>query len=215
MYCSDCGVKAQGKFCWSCGAPLAAKGLAEQLDDVDFVDIPWSQLIIYESLIRVPEVRDRIAKHAAQAKTKFSGEDFLACCDKVLSPLTGGVPMTLIAKISQPISERLGLKTGKARSERYADPPGKILVALLCSLAQNNQKLGQVTQSHNRCTLEAALPSDIWSLKGNLVVEVRVEGPTTVLEAGLTIPGQIYDWGKSQRAMDRLFADIVDLARVA
>ena len=63
------------------------------------------------------------------------GEEFLECCDKVLSPLTGGVPLTLIAKFTQPISEKLGLKTGKTRSERLAEPPGNVIVALLCSLA--------------------------------------------------------------------------------
>jgi len=215
MYCSDCGVKAHGRFCWSCGAPLEPNGSSEPLEVVELVDVPWTQLINYESLIRVPDVRDRIARHAAQAKSKFSGEDFLECCDKVMSPLTGGVPLTIIAKVAQPLSEKLGLKTGKTRCERFADPPGKILAALLCSLAQNSQTIGHVIQSPRSCTIEAAIPSDIWSLKGNLAVEVRIESQTTFLEAGLTIPGQLYDWGKSQRALDRLFADITDLAKCA
>lgn len=215
MYCSECGVKAHGKFCWSCGAPLSASSSTEPLDDVELVDIPWTQLINYESLIRVPEVRDRIAHHAAAAKKKLTGEELLECCDKFMSPLTGGVPLTIIAKVAQPLSEKLGLKTGKTRCERFADPPGKILVALLCSLAQNSQTIGHVTQSPHSCTIEAAIPSDIWSLKGNLIVEVRIEGQSTVLEAGLTIPGQLYDWGKSQRALDRLFGDVTDLAKVA
>jgi hypothetical protein len=148
-------------------------------------------------------------------KTKFSGEQFLECCDKVLTPLTGGVPLTLIASIAQPISERLGLKMSKTQSERLAEPPGKVIVALLCSLARNGQKLGQVDQAANGCTIHAAMPSDMWSLKGDLIVEVRAEGTTTNVEAGLTIPGQVYDWGKSQRALRQLFDDLAQLSKAA
>jgi hypothetical protein len=217
MYCSECGKRAPGKFCWSCGAPLApnAAGDEEQKKDVDLVDADWTQLTSYQSLLRVPEVRDRIAKHAAMCKAKFSGEKFLECCDKVLTPLTGGAPLTLIASIAQPISEKLGLKMSKTRSERLNKPPGAVIVALLCSLAGSGQKLGEVAQAANGCTLHAAMPSDMWSLKGDLVVAVCAEGSTTLVEAGLTIPGQVYDWGKSQRALRRLFDDLTDLSKAA
>jgi hypothetical protein len=216
MYCSECGKRALGKFCWSCGAPLVPNCAGdEQQKDADLVNVDWARLTSYESLLRVPEVRDRIALHAAMCKSKFSGEQFLECCDKVLTPLTGGVPLTLIANIAQPLSEKLGLKTGKNRAERLGEPPGKVIVAILCSLARNGQKLGQVEQAENGCTLHAAIPSDLWSLKGDLVVEVRAEGNTTLVEAGLTIPGQVYDWGKSQRCLGQLFADVSGLAKCA
>ena len=210
MFCSDCGEKASGKFCTSCGKPLDQ---SIQVDTTSASD--WTVLTDYEALIRVPEVRDRIARHAARSKNKLTGEEFLECCDKVLAPLTGGVPLTLIAKFAQPLNERLGIKTGKTRCERLAERPGKVLVALLCSLAENGQKLGDVDQAIDGCTLQAAIPSDLWSLKGDLIVTVRTEGNTTVIEAGLTIPGQLYDWGKSRRALDKLFADVCNLAKCA
>jgi hypothetical protein len=143
-------------------------------------DVDWTQLTDYQALLRVREVRDRIAKHAAMCKTKFSGEQFLECCDKVLTPLTGGVPFALIANIAQPLSEKLGLKMSKTHAERLAEPPGKVIVALLCSLARNGQKLGQVDQAANGCTVHAAMPSDRWSLKGDLIVEFGLrETPRT------------------------------------
>jgi hypothetical protein len=59
------------------------------------------------------------------------------------------------------------------------------------------------------------MPSDMWSLKGDLVVAVRAEGNLTLVEAGLTIPGQVYDWGKSQRALNQLFSDLTQLSQAA
>lgn len=219
MFCSECGQRATGKFCSHCGHPLAK-------DEAPANDLPaftgdWTQLTDYETLIRIPAVRDRLAAHAARSQKKLSGEEFLEACDKVLGSLTGGVPLTLIANLTQPISTKLGLKTGKSRKERLAQPPGAVIVAVLASFAERGQRLGEVTQHPNGCTLRAALPSDMWSLKGDVAVDIRViearsDSPqTTTLEAAITIPGQIYDWGKSTRALNQLFADLTQLAKAA
>ncbi len=219
MYCSECGKEANGKFCWSCGQPLKQPAtlsiLATKPSEVEAAPVDWSNLVDCNGLLAIGEVRERIARHAALAKKKFSGEDFLECCDKYCTALTGGVPLSLIAKISQPISERLGLKTGKLRREQIPQPPGNVVVALLCSLAQNGQKLRDIQQLENGCTLQAALPSDIWSFEGDLLLTVLAENTATVVEASTTIHGAIYDWGKSNRALDRLFADLAQLAKAA
>lgn len=219
MFCSECGKKADGKFCWSCGQPLKQMAALSVVDaeaaEIVAVPIDWSNLTDCQSLLAIGEVRDRIASHAAKAKKRFSGEDFLEACDKYCTALTGGVPFSLIAKISQPISERLGLKTGKVRRERIAQAPGNVLVGLLCSLAQNGQQLRDIKQLSDGCTLQAALPSDIWSFEGDLLLTVLAESGETVVEASTTIRGAIYDWGKSNRALDRLFADLVQFAKAA
>lgn len=221
MFCSECGQKAQGKFCWSCGHALTISlaqdgGTVIRLEsDQGRALVDWEDSLDCRAIVGVPEVRERIAAHASRAKKKFSGEDFLECCDSLFGTLTGGVPLTIIAKIAQPISERLGLKTGKQRVERVADRPGRVLVAVLCSLAQNGQQLRDVSQTPAGCTLKASLPSDFWSLKGDLLVTVSTDNSVTLLEAGTHIPGQIYDWGKSNRALEQLFADIRQLAKAA
>jgi hypothetical protein len=227
MFCSDCGQRASGKFCWNCGQPLAQSGgenqrvsvVAIATEDVDLTEVHWTELTNCEALLQVAEVRDRIARHATRSQKKVSGEEFLEACDKVLSPITGGVPLTLIANLTQPISTRLGLKTGKSRTERVAQPPGAVIVAILCSLAEHGQKLGEVTQHAAGCTIRAALPSDMFSLKGDLVVDVRAESSaprsTTIVEAAITIPGQIYDWGKSKRGLEHLFVDLANLSKCA
>ena len=217
MFCSECGAEAAGKFCWSCGKPLVCgKETAAVIElTPNKPAVNWQELVDVQQLLAVPDVRERIAQYAARAKKKFSGEDFIECCDKYLSPVTGGVPFSLIAKVTQPISEKLGLKTGKERSERVAGRPGEVIVALLCWLAENGHQLREMKQIANGCTLVSAVPSDIWSLKGDLSLTVRVEGTSAVVEAALTIPGQVYDWGKSNRILDRLFGDLKQMGRAA
>jgi hypothetical protein len=169
----------------------------------------------YETLIAVPEVRQRIARHAALAKKRMSGEQFLDVCDKLVSPLTGGVSLTAIAALTQPLTEKLGLKTGKSRIEQFDGPPGMMIVAVLCSLAQHGQQLRNVVQAERGCVIHAELPSDLWSFAGEVVVAVRGESQATVVEAVATVKGQYYDWGKSRRAIDQLFNDLGTLLRAA
>jgi hypothetical protein len=211
MFCSDCGAKAGGNFCWSCGEPLRQLGPNE----VPALPVDWTKITDYETLIRVPEVRERIARHAARAKKRLSGEQFLEICDKLVSPLSGGVSLAAIAALTQPLTERLGIKTGKTRSDRFQQPSGTMLTAVLCSLAQNGQELHHVEHSSNGCVILAGMPSDMWSLAGELVVAVRPESAATLIEAAATVKGQYYDWGKSRRALDQLFSDITTLARAA
>jgi len=57
MFCSNCGSRADGKFCSACGHALQAV-VAEP---AEIIPIDWSNEINYERLISVPEVRDRVA----------------------------------------------------------------------------------------------------------------------------------------------------------
>ncbi len=196
MFCSECGQEASGKFCSSCGHRLHQLPQDTERAGDEFGPIDWTTLTDYTTMIGIPEVRDRIAQHAHGAKKKLTGEEFLECCDKVLTPLTGGVPLAMIAKFTQPISEKLGLKTGQARVQRLAEPPGKVLVAVLSSLAENNQQLGEVTQLPNGCIIRAAMPSDLWSLKGDLIVTVRYEGNTTLDRSRAHNPGSALRLGQ-------------------
>jgi hypothetical protein len=61
MYCSQCGAKASGEFCSRCGARLTAP-LAEPIVPQD-----WLDECRYQVLLHFLEVRDLIARHAAQA----------------------------------------------------------------------------------------------------------------------------------------------------
>jgi hypothetical protein len=205
MYCHLCGAKGQGNYCHKCGAKLiTAENNHEPPAD-------WSDEIRYEILLRRPEIRDLIARHASQKQTQMSGEQFLELCDKALAPLYGGIPMAKIINIAQPLYASLGIKTGETRKEFLALPAGKTLVAAVCSLARHGQPVNRVEQAEDGCLLEAGLPSDIWSFGGDLILTVQRLEEGSSVEAATAIKGQIYDWGKSKRALDKLFDDIKTL----
>ena len=221
MYCSECGQQASGKFCSYCGHKLAVPGSGNSVPEVRILDeshlqqqtpelavgLPdnWDQEVRYETLLAVPSVRETINRHASMARKKLSGEDFLKICDKVM-PI--GVPMEKIASLIQPFYARLGISTGKQRVGHVRAPAGRVMLRMLCSLARHGQSLRVVKQADDGCSFEAVLPSDICALEGDLLVGVRKLNDMTEVVAATKIPGQLFDLGKSNRALDALFADL-------
>lgn len=200
MFCSNCGAEVSGNFCSKCGVPLKDAPASSSVVVMD-----WSQEVRYDHLIRIPEVRDVVGRHAAMARKSLSGEDVLGLFDKVL-PL--GVSLEKLGAVAQPIYAQLGMKTGKERSESLPGSPGTVIVSALCSLARHDQALQQVRQLEDGCLLEASLPSDIWSWQGTLYVGIRKDGSGTRVDGATSIKGQLFDWGKSKRCLEALFADL-------
>lgn len=201
MFCSECGVEASGKFCFNCGSPLHAGGAAVE----PIAEIDWQHDPRYELVLRVESVRETIARHAAGAKQGMSGEALLAICDKIVS---SPVSLEGIASVVQPIYASWGVRTGKDRTERIEAPIGRAIARTLCSLAAQNQTVQGVEQAETGCVLTAELPSNIWSFAGELKVSLLADGEATQVAAATNIPGQMYDWGKSQRCLAQLFADL-------
>jgi hypothetical protein len=205
MYCSQCGAKAAGKFCSGCGAPLLALTPGPELVLVD-----WKNSLDYEALLRVPEVRDRIARSAAQCKRHMTGEQFLDICEKAFGKFAGvPLPFATIAQFAQSFHARLGIKTGKSRSQHFTRPPGEVLVAILCSLAEHGRSLVKAQQVSDGCVLTAELPSDLFALRGELIIAVSSQAGGARVDANTEIPGQYFDWGKSTRCLEQLFGELV------
>jgi len=156
-------------------------------------------------LLRAPAVRDAIQAHARRARQGLTGEQFLAIADKLI-PL--GVSLELVASIVQPLYASWGIGMSRRRAERIAAPVGCVLLRVLCSLAARGQKLRAVEQAADGCHIEASLPSDLWSMEGDLLVTVRKDAQATEVEAATKINGQYFDWGKSSRCLAALFADL-------
>lgn len=199
MFCSECGQPATGKFCSHCGSPLAAPPAAAA------VASDWEHEIRYEMILRYPGVREAIERSARLAPKRISGEQFLALADKLV-PV--GVSMETLAGIAQSFWTRLGVKTGKHRAQLIAAPPSRVLVRALCSLASHGQTLTSVEQAADGCLLAATLPSNLFSLAGQLQVGIRRKGKQTTVDITAQIDGQFYDWGKANRSLDRLLADL-------
>ncbi len=201
MFCSNCGSRADGKFCSACGHALQAV-VAEP---AEIIPIDWSNEINYERLISVPEVRDRVAAAGSLYHKGMSGEEFLGTFDKLVPT---GVSMEKLVEIARPLYARLGLNTAKSSSKRFTMPAGRVLVGVLCAMAMHGNELTKVDQHEDGCTLHATIPSSIYSFSGELHFTVRRETSATLIEAETKIPGQKFDWGKSQRLLDNLFERI-------
>lgn len=204
MYCSECGHAAHGKFCSHCGTRLQGGECSSELVTAELAK-DWQHEVRYDVLLKYPEVRSMVEESARQAPKRLSGEQFLALAEKLI-PI--GVPMEGMAAVAQAFYARLGIQTGKQRTGDVAAPIGQVLVNVLCSLARQGQTLRRVTQAEDGCLIEATLPSDMFALEGDLFVGVSKDGERTRVTASTRISGQLFDWGKSTRCLERIFGDL-------
>lgn len=205
MYCHQCGAKAYGTYCSRCGAKLITDDKNHEILLQD-----WTDEIRYDVLLHQTEIRNLILRHSSQSQKRMSADDFLELCDKAIVPLTG-ISLAKIGMIVQPIYATLGIKTGKLRKEFYTAPAGKVIVAVICSLARHGQAINQIEQGQDGCLLRADLPSDIWSFAGDLLITIERQEQRISVEAITVIKGQLFDWGKSKRVLRELFDDIKGL----
>src|SRR5689334_18285468 len=148
MFCSECGKPAQGKFCSNCGTPLTTNQAPPVEVVADWANPDWEGEVRYETILKFPGVHDLIERHAQQAVKRMTGEQFLALADKLV-PM--GFSMEALAGVVQPLSVKMGIKTGKHRRGHVPAPLSRVLVRALCSMARNNQKLSSVTQAEDGC----------------------------------------------------------------
>src|SRR5205085_9971905 len=127
--------------------------------------------------------------------------------DSAFAPIPG-LSLSKVASIAVPIYARMGIQTGKNRTDLIRRPSGKTLIAGICSLARYGRALKNVHQGEDGCVLEATLPSDVWSFEGQLMISVRRDREGSQVEAATKIPGQIFDWGKSKQCLNQLFDDL-------
>lgn len=207
MFCSHCGVQASGNFCYQCGSRLSA---GEQLvvaeeDALVPAELDWRVDPIFENVVSVQEVRAVIASSAKQAIPEFSAEQLFDVAEKVI-PI--GVSYSGLAAIAQPMWASLGVRTGKDVSQLLPLPIGLAMVRAMCSLARHKQKVEEVEQHDDGCTITAELPSSIWAMKGELKVRLAQQGEATQLTAAINIPGQAFDWGRSQSCLQQLLSEM-------
>ncbi len=172
----------------------------------------WENEIRYEKLMAIPHIRETISGYASTAKRKMTGEEFLGLYDKAFKPLTG-LSMSKIGNRSQQLYLSLGVKTGKTQKERFKHAAGRVIVRVLCSLAQNAQEIQKAEQAKGGCLIRASVSSDLLSNEGSLEIKVQDlgQGMGTFVEAATLIPGQLLDWGKSKRLLNKLMKDIQEL----
>jgi len=204
MFCSNCGVKASGNFCHACGTKLAAGETSVPGVLAMEPAVPWEQEVRYETLIKLPHVRKKLAELANDATKGISAEDFLSLCDSAFKPM-GPISMTKIAPMLQSMYGKMGVNTGKQRKEMVSLPVGVVLFNVLCTLATQGQKIKEVSQGDDGCIIQAIIPSSLWTMEGKLMITVTKLPHGTQLEAATKITGQYYDWGVSNKLLDSLY----------
>ena len=78
----------------------------------------------------------------------------------------------------------------------------------LCALARDGHKVQDVHQASDGCMLICEIPSDMFSLAGQLLVTIHREPEGASVHADRRIEGQLFDWGKSNACLNRLFNGI-------
>jgi len=205
MFCSECGNQVAGKFCRHCGTPLGTPGRVESPVVEPPPVIDWNTEVRYELLMRDPQVRAAIDQHARLAPKRMSAEKFLALADKLIPQ---PVSMEGVAALAQPLWAKLGVRTGKELAGHVDAPVARVIVRALCSLARRGQPLKNVSQGEHGCSIEAELPSDLFSMAGSLHITLWRTERGTGVAASTNIDGQWIDWGKSRRCLEQLLSDL-------
>jgi hypothetical protein len=227
MFCTQCGKPAgpEHNFCAGCGARLVRSGAAEaapvtavSVAPASIVPSPptapledWRATTNYRVVLAHPEVKALIADASKASKAGMSADEFMKLAQPVLDAAgSGGVPMKLIAEIAAPMYAKMGVKTGKDAKNGYATPYGRVLAAILCSLASRNQTLIAIEEGTDGCVVQAEIPSSMttWKGKMSLTVERKPEG--TLVSSAVVFEGQSSDWGRAKRVLDDLHQDILN-----
>ena len=201
MYCSNCGTKASGNFCSGCGHRLTPPEIAGTEPSPPPAG-NWEDEVDPKALLARPEIRELVQRNAAQADKPIPGEEYMKLFEKFASmPLPTGA----LVNVVHPVFSKLGVKTGKTRTEYVPAPPGRVLASLFCLLARKGRKVLDMERAKEGCVVTAELPSDLLTMAGKLVVAVERTPTGTRVEAATAIKGQYFDWGKSTRCLNELF----------
>jgi len=170
----------------------------------------WADECQLELLLARPEVKSMVSACVQNARASMSAEDFLLQFANTLPSLMPGMRSAFLrgAARGREYGLRRGFKTGKSQVAQFEAPIGHVIAAVLCSLARNSQAVTGTEQLEDGCILTANIPSDPKTFGGTLTIEVGRIPNGTAIEGTATIPGQLYDWGKSKKVLATLFADV-------
>lgn len=213
MYCVHCGAEGAVSFCASCGQrqradaidkdqAVANSSVSESLSTdsaspilaIVVSEANWTESIQYETVLAQIEARDRISAAGRSAVEGVTSEDLLAVFDAV-SPI--GFSLGKFTNAILPIYDKLGIKTGHESKGIFDAPPGRVMLAVLCTLAAKSLTITDVHQDPGKCSLSAEIPSGLITNRGKLNILIEVHQMFVSVSLATTISGQWYDWGRS------------------
>jgi len=222
MFCTQCGKPAapEHNFCAGCGTRLALDAPAEVAPSMAVGGAPalsgtpledWRTTTRYRAVLAHPEVQALIADASRASKAGMSADEFMKLAQPVLDAAgSGGIPIKLIAEIAAPLYARMGVKTGKDAKNGYATPFGRVLAAILCSLASRNQRLIAIEEGADGCVVLAQIPASMTTWTGQMTLSVERKPEGTLVSSAVVFQGQSSDWGRARRVLDDLHQDILN-----
>jgi hypothetical protein len=170
----------------------------------------WSDEYRYDVLMANPDVKRRIQEAGAGAHAPMSGEDFMVLF-AVRASHNSREARALIrgSERGHQLGLRLNFRVVRTQRGDRPWPVGEAIVAVLCSMAHNSQKIQSVQQRDDGCEIATENPSDYRSTTGVLQVAISRK-PTggSVISATAKSLGQLIDYGKARKTLMRLFSDI-------
>lgn len=222
MFCTQCGKEARPEhmFCAGCGAALAREtaapmGLTGAAPAPPAAPGPpledWRETTNYRTVLAHPDVKALVAEASKANRAGMSADEFMKLAQPILNAAgSGGVPMKLISDIATPIYAKMGVKIGKDAKNGYSTPFGRVLAAILCSMASRSQTLVSVQEGADGCVVQAEVPSSITTGKGKLTLTLERKAEGTLVTSAVVFEGQSSDWGRSKRVLDELHQDILN-----
>ncbi|MGH2514249.1 MAG: hypothetical protein ACRDHP_01200 [Ktedonobacterales bacterium] len=162
---------------------------------------------------RRPSIREILAGQNIQGAGGGMSEHEIA---NLLAPFTAlsGDMFYASMKAGQALGNRLGIKTGKQLSRGFPVPYPTTVLALVLALRRLDKEITAIFDTPRGSSVEAKLPTDLFSMGGTMSFEIIDAGPPqTIIQGSAEIKGQIFDWGKTARALNEVFDTATDYAR--
>lgn len=105
------------------------------------------------------------------------------------------------------LGSALGIRVKRVKSASYTQPIGQVTVALLCALARGGYPIQRTVQGNDGYYLEAMLPSNWLSWEGTISCIVTGKADGTDIQVGVTVRGQAFDYGRSERVVTTILSD--------
>lgn len=196
MKCPKCNKEAANNFCSFCGAKLKWK--------------PLSTLTKYQDIISDERCQKIIMEEAEKAKTGMTAMEFLQYAQLVLP---GRIPLSMMASISASIGEKLHWGKEKHGVRVYHHPYPYVILAVLVFLARHSLAVKEIKEADKRCLIVASVPSTATNLNGKMEIIVKGDETKTQVLTEAKLFGQWLDWGKTERLVDDILADIEKLSK--
>lgn len=160
-------------------------------------------------------VRDVLAEQGITARTDARGtsKSDLALGLGAAANMKKSVFMGAMS-LGSGLGQSLGVSDRKEVSRRFRDPYDVVLRATVMAISASKLGFSSATDTRRGAIIMAEMPSDIFSLGGQVEFDVVDEGDAgTTVEGAAKITGQMFAWGKGKRTLNAILDHAEQLAR--